>query len=90
MKQRFPTMRRISSVLIALLFLTFAAACSLIDPVVSVGTPMPDATDVNSPSDNALPPTPSAKPVTPLIQPLPNLRKAGADSSSALMTCRDF
>ena len=62
MKQRFPTMRRISSVLIALLFLTFAAACSLIDPAVSVGTPMPDATDVNSPSDTALPQTPSAKP----------------------------
>lgn len=62
MKQRFPTMRRVLSVLIALLLITFAAACSLIDPVVSVGTPVPDATDVNSPSDTAIPPTPSAKP----------------------------
>ena len=62
MKQRFFPLRRIFTALMALLILTFTASCAPSDPVVSVGTPSPSATNTATPDDTAAPQTPSARP----------------------------
>ena len=62
MKLRHFPLRQIFAALFALFFLTFAASCSWTDPVVSVGTPSPDATNTATPDDTAVPQTPSAVP----------------------------
>ena len=62
MKLRHFPLRRIFAALFALFFLTFAASCSWIDPVVSVGTPSPDVTNTATPDDTAVPQTPSVVP----------------------------
>ena len=62
MKQRLFPLRRIFTALFALFFLTFAASCSMTDPVVTVGTPSLSATNTATPSDTAAPKTPGAPP----------------------------
>ncbi|MEA4914218.1 MAG: hypothetical protein VB061_06580 [Christensenella sp.] len=62
MKQRNYRLQRSIIVLMISLVLALTASCSPIDPVVSVGTPMPSATGSSAPSDTAAPPTPSAQP----------------------------
>ena len=67
MKQRHRIIKRSIAALTISLLLASTASCSLQDPVVSVGTPLPSATDSIAPSDTAAP-TPSAQPtVTPDI-----------------------
>ncbi len=62
MKQRIHPICRAFFALVGLLFLAFAAGCSIRDPVVSVGSPSPSAADTGTPSDTAVPATPTAKP----------------------------
>lgn len=62
MKQRIRTLRRITCALLALLSLTFAAGCSLFDPVVSVGSPSPAVATATAPAETAAPETPTAEP----------------------------
>lgn len=64
MKQRILTLKRICSVLLALLSLAFATGCNLTDPVVSVGSPSPVLTQSTAPTDTAVPETPTAQPQT--------------------------
>jgi len=62
MKFRHFPLRRIFAALLTLLLLTFTASCTPADPVVSVGTPSPIATNTATPDDTAVPRTPSANP----------------------------
>ena len=62
MKQRIQPIKRILSVLLALLSLAFATGCGLTDPVVSVGSPSPALTQSAAPADTAAPETPTAQP----------------------------
>lgn len=64
MKQRILTLKRICSVLLALLSLAFATGCNLTDPVVSVGSPSPVLTQSTAPTNTAVPETPTAQPQT--------------------------
>ena len=62
MKQRNHIVQRSITALMISLVLTLTASCSFSDPVVSVGTPLPSATESSMPSDTAAPPTPSVQP----------------------------
>ena len=62
MKRRNNRLKRSITALTISLVLALTASCSPSDPVVSVGTPLPSATESSMPSDTATPPTPSAQP----------------------------
>ncbi|MDP3448433.1 MAG: hypothetical protein Q8S22_10295 [Eubacteriales bacterium] len=62
MKQRIHPLRRMLSALLALFLLALTAGCVPVDPVVSVGSPLPSATARATPSETVAPQLPTATP----------------------------
>ena len=82
MKQRSQPIRRITSVLLALLSLAFATGCSLFDPVVSVGSPSPALTSSATPEETAVVETPTEKPAATPQGSAPILPNASPDEAN--------
>jgi hypothetical protein len=83
MKTSHRIFRRMLAALAALAVLAFAAGCDLGDPVVSVGSPLPEATDTAAPTDTVAPETPSAAPSnTPAATASPSAEPAAEANGS--------
>ena len=82
MKQRIQPIRRITSVLLALLSLAFATGCSLFDPVVSFGSPSPMLSASATPEETAAIETPTAEPAATPQGSAPILPDASPDEAN--------